>query len=87
MIAGMLEFEASGKSAPDTAPIRDIAHSLIRSVSGPVGKRHSKRDIRVAARIVDELTQQICEEIYYVPPGFIDSAVPGPMRPTRRPSC
>ena len=66
MIAGMVEFEASGRSAPDAAPIPEVAHSLIRDVLDGVQKRHSKRDIRVAAKIVAESTHAICEDIFIV---------------------
>jgi len=72
MIAAMVGFEASGRSTPDTEPIPDVAHSVIRSVLGPIGNAHSKRDIRVAAKIVDEVTARICAEIYSVSPEFID---------------
>jgi hypothetical protein len=41
---------------------------LISGELGPIGKRYSKRDIRVAARIVELATQQICENIFYVGP-------------------
>jgi len=68
MISHMVEFQAAGRSAPDAAPIPEVAHSVIRSVLGDVGKRHSKRDIKVAAAIVKQATASICEEIYYVGP-------------------
>jgi hypothetical protein len=68
MITHMVEFQAAGRSAPDAAPIPEVAHELISGVLGAVGKRHSKRDIRVAARIVEEATREICENIFYVGP-------------------
>jgi hypothetical protein len=68
MISHMVEFQAAGRSAPDTAPIPEVAHKLISGELGPIGKRYSKRDIRVAARIVELATQQICENIFYVGP-------------------
>jgi hypothetical protein len=73
MLAGMLEFDASGRSSPDAAPIPDTMRTLIRSVVTGVGKRYSKRDLRVAAAIVDQVTDSICEEIYYIPPEALDA--------------
>ena len=64
----MVEFQAAGRSAPDTAPIPEVAHSLIRSVLKDVVKRHSKRDVTVAAAIVKQATRLICDEIFYVGP-------------------
>jgi hypothetical protein len=66
IISRMFEFSLSGRTAPDAAPIPEIAHSLIRSVLGDVGKRHSKRDLKVAARIVREATDAMCREIVSV---------------------
>jgi hypothetical protein len=68
IISHMVRFQAAGRSAPDAAPIPEVAHSLIRSVLGGIGKRHSKRDIKVAAAIVKQATAAICDEIYYVGP-------------------
>ena len=68
IIAGMLEFQAAGRSAPDAAPIPEVAHSLIRGVLDDVRKRHSRRDIRVAATIIAESTDAICENIFFVGP-------------------
>jgi hypothetical protein len=72
MITEMVEFGASGRAAPDAAPIPEVAHSLIRGVLHNVEKRHSKRDINVAAAIVGETIDAICEEIYVVDPDWID---------------
>ena len=68
IISGMVRYQAAGRSAPDSAPIPEVAHELIRGVLNEVGKLHSKRDIRVAARIVEEATEAICENIFYVGP-------------------
>jgi hypothetical protein len=67
MISHMVRWEAAGRSAPDTAPIPTIAHSLIADVSKPVSHRHSRRDLRIAAAIVEEITEAICDQIYSVP--------------------
>jgi hypothetical protein len=68
IISHMVQFEASGRSAPDAAPIPEVAHSLIRDVLGDLRKRHSKRDIAVAAAIVNEATAAICNDLFAVGP-------------------
>ena len=68
IISHMVRIQAGGRSAPDTAPIPEVAHSLIRDAVDEVRKRHSKRDIKVAALIVKEATASICEEIVFVGP-------------------
>jgi hypothetical protein len=68
LISHMVHLQAAGRSAPDAVPIPDVAHSLIRSVLRDVGKRHSKRDIKVAAAIVKQATASICDDICYVRP-------------------
>lgn len=71
MITGMVEFSASGRSAPDAPPIPDVARSLIRDVCRGLAKRHSKRDVRVAAAIVREATDAICNDIFAVNPDMM----------------
>jgi hypothetical protein len=68
LISHMVEFQATGRSAPDAAPIPEIAHSLIRGVLRDVGKQHSKRDIKLAAAIVKQTTASISRDLYYVGP-------------------
>ena len=68
IVSRMVEFQAAGRSAPDAAPIPEVAHSLIQGVLDGVRKRHSKRDIRVAATIIAEATEAIGENIFYVGP-------------------
>src|SRR5579872_674414 len=72
MISQMVRFEASGRSAPDVAPIPEVAHSLLRDALGDLRKRHSKRDLRVATAIVSEATKRICDDIFMVDPEWID---------------
>lgn len=67
IISHMVRYQAEGRSAPDAAPIPDVAHSLIRSVLGDVASAHSRRDLRSAAAIVSEATEAISEEIFMVP--------------------
>jgi hypothetical protein len=68
MISHMVKFDAAGLSSPDAAPIPETAHFLIRDVLHDVRKQHSKRDIKVAARIVKQATYAICNDIFYVGP-------------------
>ena len=68
IVSSMVEFESGGRAAPDIAPIPEIAHRLIRSVLGDVSKRHSKRDIKVAARIVHESTEAMCSDLFVLGP-------------------
>lgn len=75
IIGHMVENRDAGRSAPDAAPIPEIAHSVIHSTMRRVRKGHSKRDIRVAATIIGETTEAMCEEIFFVDP---DSGELGP---------
>jgi hypothetical protein len=68
IVGHMVKFEASGHAAPDLAPIPEVARTLIRVVLDELRKRHSRRDILVAAKIVAEATETICENIFFVDP-------------------
>lgn len=68
IISAMVEFQSSGRAAPDAAPIPEVAHTVIRDVLGGVGKRYSKRDVKVAAKIVREATEAICSDLYVLGP-------------------
>jgi hypothetical protein len=67
IISHMVRFQAAGRSAPDAAPIPEVAHSLIRDVLGEIGRAHSRRDLRNAAAIVSEATEAIAEEVFMYP--------------------
>lgn len=74
MIAGMDSFAASGRAAPDAAPVPDIAHDLVASVlADRLRGRHSKRDIRVAATIVAEAAEGLCEDLFVVDDSLFDA--------------
>jgi hypothetical protein len=72
IIASMVEFQSSGRSAPDAAPIPEVAFSLIRSVTEDFLTRYSKRDLKVAARIVRDATATMCSELYVVGPELLN---------------
>jgi hypothetical protein len=67
MVSGMIRCEAAGRSAPDAAPIPTVAQSLIRGVLGDLKRRYSRRDLNVAAAVVQRATDAICENIFFVP--------------------
>lgn len=68
LVSHMVQFEAAGRSAPGTAPIPAVAHSLIRSVIDALGRRYSHPDLKMAAAIVEDVTDAICNEIFLVNP-------------------
>lgn len=68
IISRMVEFQSSGESAPDSTPIPELAHAVIRGVLDDVRKRHSRRDIALAAAIVREAAEGITENIFFVGP-------------------
>ncbi|HEY2769627.1 MAG TPA: hypothetical protein VGI87_03630 [Solirubrobacteraceae bacterium] len=72
MMSHMAEFSASGRSAPDAPSIPEVMHTLICSVLDHVERRYSRRDIRMATRLVEEVTTAICDEIYAVNPEMFD---------------
>ncbi len=66
VVGRMVEWESAGRSAPDAAPIPTVAHELISSVLKEVKRRHSRRDLIVAASIVGEATHAITENVFFV---------------------
>jgi hypothetical protein len=68
IISHMVEFEAAGRSAPSAAPIPEVAHSVIRDALGEIRDEHSKRDVKVASRIVKRATDAICDNVFFVGP-------------------
>ena len=72
IVGHMVETEASGGSAPDAAPIPAVAHAVIRDAIEALNTRHSKAEIKIAAVILDEVANVMCENIFFVPPGMED---------------
>jgi hypothetical protein len=68
MVAAMVEFQASGRSAPDAAPIPEVAHSLVRGELVDLLARHGMEDIALAAKIVREATDAISDGIFILGP-------------------
>jgi hypothetical protein len=69
MINHMVECQAASGSEPAGPEVLEIAHELIRSVLGPVTARHRAADIETASVIIDEVTTEICDEIFFVEDG------------------
>jgi len=67
IISHMVAFDASGLAPPDTAPIPEVAHALIRGVILHLPERHSAGKIGVAAQIVAQVTGAICDEVLLMP--------------------
>jgi hypothetical protein len=72
IISGMVRWQASGRSHPDTAPIPDVARSLVADALKDVKPKHSRRDLKVAAAIAKDATAAICENIFAVDPDWFD---------------
>jgi hypothetical protein len=72
IISGMVRWEAEFGSPPEAAPIPDVARSLVADVLRDVRRKHSKRDLKVAASIVQESTQAICDGMFAVDPSILD---------------
>jgi hypothetical protein len=68
IISHMVQFDAAGRSAPDAAPIPDVARGLIRDVIEGLGSRHSAAEISTAAALVGEATEAISTDIFFVSP-------------------
>lgn len=62
----MVRHAAKAGPVPNLAPIPDVAHELLASVLSDLKHRHSRRDLKVAAWILKEATDRICEEVYFV---------------------
>ncbi len=58
VVSHMVQFEASGRSAPDAAPVPEVAHDV---------KQFSKADIVRAAEVVEAATDAIHQNIFFVP--------------------
>jgi hypothetical protein len=72
IISQMARHAAAAGPTPDAVPIPDAAHELLASVLTDLKRRYSRRDLTVAARILKNATDSICEEVYFVPLEFFD---------------
>lgn len=73
IIGHMVRFEAEGKSAPDAAPIPEVARELITGVLTDLKHHYSRRDLKVAARMVKEATDAMCSDIFMVDPDELEN--------------
>lgn len=67
IITQMVRFDAARGENPDAVPIPQAARELLSTVLAGLKPRHSRRDWKVAAAILKEATDTICEEVYFVP--------------------
>ncbi len=67
IVGQMIKAEAAGLSAPDAAPIPEVAHGMIRDVLQDLPGRHTNHDLTTAATIVEQATHAMCENIFIVP--------------------
>jgi hypothetical protein len=73
MISGMIDWEMTYGSPPDAPSLAKNAQTLVSGAAGP-RVRQSKRDLRVAAAILREITAAIREDIYVVNPDAFPDA-------------
>jgi hypothetical protein len=67
IVGQMIKVEAAGPSAPDAAPIPEIAHAVIRDALQDLPSLHPDHDLTTAAAIVEQATHAMCENIFIVP--------------------
>jgi hypothetical protein len=67
IVSHMIEVDAAGFSSPDAAPIPEVAHNVVRDAVGETVCRHPEYDIETAARIIEEATNAVCENVFLVP--------------------
>jgi hypothetical protein len=70
IVSGMVQWQAAGLGHPDAAPIPEAARSLVADVLKEIRPKHSRRDLKVAAAIVKEATEAICDNVYGVDPDW-----------------
>jgi hypothetical protein len=68
MVNSMVEYQASGRSAPDAPPIPEVAHRLVASVVQEAVGRYTDAEIGTAAVMIDAAMDAVCENLFIVPP-------------------
>ena len=68
IISHMVRSEAAGRSAPDAAPVPEVARTLVRDVISGLAKRYSGAEISAASAIVAEASDRIASDIFLVSP-------------------
>lgn len=66
IVSHMVRFGAAGLSSPDAAPVPVVAHKLISDALTDVKRRRSRRDLKMAAAIVRDATEAMCENLFFV---------------------
>ncbi len=67
IVSQMVRFDAEHGVNPDAVPIPQAAHELLCNGLVQVKPRHSPRDWKVAAAILKEATDAICDNVFFVP--------------------
>jgi hypothetical protein len=81
IVGHMIRADSAGLSAPDAAPIPEVAHGVIRDALQDLPERHPDHDLAAAATIVEQATHAMCRNIFIVPM----AEVPGQPRRRSRP--
>ena len=74
MINDIIDSAVSGRGAAGERPFDEVAHELILSAIGPIGARHRGADIEIVAAVIDEVTTEICENVFAVPDELLEAA-------------
>ena len=77
IVADMARFQAAGLSAPNAVPVPEAAHAVVKDAIGALGHRHSRRDLKMAARVIAEATEAIVNDVFFVDPEWLASLADG----------
>jgi hypothetical protein len=80
MVGHMIKAQAAREADPDSMPVPEVAHGVIRDALGDLAGRHPDRDLETAARIVEEATNAICQNVFLLPAPEPPLTAPGPRR-------
>ena len=53
-------------------PIPEAARTLVRDVLTDLGGRYSKRDLKMAARVVGDASAKIVSDVFFIDPAWLD---------------
>jgi hypothetical protein len=81
IVGHMIKAQAAHGADPNAVPVYEVAHAAIREALGDLPGRHSGRDLETAARIVEEATNAICQNVTLLPTREPPWAAPGRPRP------
>jgi hypothetical protein len=67
LVGHMIKAEAARRADPGSVPIPEVAHGVIRDALGDLPDHHPDDDLETAARIVEEATNAICQNVFLLP--------------------